>query len=508
MTIRRLRLIAFLGSLLLVAASVAVTFAALQTQRDDALVINLAGRQRMLIQRMTLEVLGTQIGANRVYREDLHDTAHAYFEVTLSALISGGQAPYADGVTVTLPPTRSPQILAQLETVRANWEEMHTAIHAVLDSDPQGPAFAEGVAAVERLSPVMLAQMDETVRLYEAEAARKVARVQSIQIGFLAAAASLLAAALVLTERWVLNPIDQLGSAARRIGKGDLDTPVSVAGPGEIDQLTRSFDDMRRNLAASREERERWAAELDGRVAARTREVISLSTIAQAANRHTEIDSLLDEVLPLLAEITAASSAWVSLLDEYGNFSLAGAHNLPPALEADDRAEMRWPGCLCQRRLLAGELTAAANILECQRLQQARGDTRGLHYHASVPLRAAARALGLLNLTTAAGYVFGDDELRLLTAVGDQLGVAIERARLHAQMKARYVAEQTVLLRLSQALLSESDPQAIMDTAVRVAAEALRVEFAAILLVDADEQSYSLRSSMGWPSEVPQQAQH
>src|SRR3972149_513325 len=60
MTIRRLRLIALLGFLLLVAASVAVTFAALQRQRDDALIINMAGRQRMLIQTMMLEVLGVQ----------------------------------------------------------------------------------------------------------------------------------------------------------------------------------------------------------------------------------------------------------------------------------------------------------------------------------------------------------------------------------------------------------------------------------------------------------------
>ena len=152
MTIRRLRLIALLGFLLLVAASVAVTFAALQRQRDDALVINMAGRQRMLIQKITLEVLGTQIGANPVYREALHDTAHAYFEATLNALISGGPAPYTDGEIVTLPSTQHPEILALLEVVLANWEEMHSAIHRA-DSAPEF-CFLGGVGEVERLSPI------------------------------------------------------------------------------------------------------------------------------------------------------------------------------------------------------------------------------------------------------------------------------------------------------------------------------------------------------------------
>ncbi len=154
-------------------------------------------------------------------------------------------------------------------------------------------------------------------------------------------------------------------------------------------------------------------------------------------SQNTEIEPLLARVLALLCETLGTSAAWVPLLDDRGrlgrrgNFRLAGAHNLPPALEANDRAEMHWSGCACQRKLLAGELMAAVNLVECQRLQRAQGDTRGLRYHASIPLRVRDRTLGLLNLTTPPDRVFGDDELRLLSAFTDQIGVALERARLH-----------------------------------------------------------------------------
>jgi len=249
------------------------------------------------------------------------------------------------------------------------------------------------------------------------------------------------------------------------------------------------------------------APKFKSRVAARTREIATLSAIAQSANRHVEIEPLLAEALPLLCETIGASAAWVSLLDERGNFRLAGAHNLPPALEAGDRAEMRWLGCTCQRKLLAGELTAAANILECQRLQQARGDTRGLRYHASIPLRARDRVLGLLSLTTFPDRVFSDDELRLLSAISAQIAIAIERAQLHEQTKAHHIEEQAALLKLSQALLGETDAQAIMDRAARAASELLDVEFAAIALIDADGQTFSARAGIGWSAEILQQAQ-
>lgn len=43
----------FVGFLLLVIGSVGATLAAAQSQQDDATLINLAGRQRMLTQRLT-----------------------------------------------------------------------------------------------------------------------------------------------------------------------------------------------------------------------------------------------------------------------------------------------------------------------------------------------------------------------------------------------------------------------------------------------------------------------
>ncbi len=486
--------------------STGTTLWTVKSQSADALVINLAGRERMLSQRVAkLALAGMQHRQDASYLAQMHSAAHEWEEI-FKALRDGGEVVY-EGRIVALPPTTDPLIRAQLERVWSLWQPFHLAAQAVVENPPGSPAFVQGLADVDALSESILTEMERAVQLYQAAASSRVAQVERIQLAFLITGALVVALGFGLIARQIIRPLERLASAAGRMAAGDLSTPVPLVAKNEIGDVAAAFEEMCQHLAASRAELERWTAELENRVAARTREIATLSAIVQAVNHHTEIKPLLAETLPLLCETVGASTAWVSLLDERGSFHLAGAHNLPPALEADDRAEMRWLGCTCQRKLLAGELTAAANILECQRLQQARGDTRGLRYHASVPLRVRDRTLGLLNLTTASGRVFSDDELRLLSAVGDQIGVAIERARLHEQVKAQRIEEQAALLKLSQALLSETDAQTIINHAVRAAAESLRVEFAAIALIDADGQTFSGRAGIGWPPEILQQAQ-
>ena len=104
--------ILFTAFVLLVVTSVGLTFWGLQTQRQDALVINLAGRQRMLAQQMTrlaLQLQGGDASASVALQE-----SKQIFQQTLSALQNGGTAPYLTDSVVSLPITRDPQTLAAL----------------------------------------------------------------------------------------------------------------------------------------------------------------------------------------------------------------------------------------------------------------------------------------------------------------------------------------------------------------------------------------------------------
>jgi GAF domain-containing protein len=77
----------------------------------------------------------------------------------------------------------------------------------------------------------------------------------------------------------------------------------------------------------------------------------------------------------------------------------------------------------------------AENILECPRLSRSVVEKEGLACHASVPLISKDKSVGVMNLASEESRPFSAEDLRLLTAIGHQVGVAIENARLSGSFK-------------------------------------------------------------------------
>jgi signal transduction histidine kinase len=61
--------------------------------------------------------------------------------------------------------------------------------------------------------------------------------------------------------------------------------------------------------------------------------------------------------------------------------------------------------------------------------------TEGLRAFISVPLQAKDKVLGVINVASHTPHHFTGSDLHLLHSIGDQLGVAIEQARLYARLK-------------------------------------------------------------------------
>jgi signal transduction histidine kinase len=88
------------------------------------------------------------------------------------------------------------------------------------------------------------------------------------------------------------------------------------------------------------------------------------------------------------------------------------------------------------------------DMRECPRLSRELVEKEGLAYHASVPLKSKDKVLGIMNVAGDArhhGHPFTDDELDLLTAIGHQIGVAIENARLYEELRDKEVLRGRLL---------------------------------------------------------------
>src|SRR5947199_4673848 len=167
------------------------------------------------------------------------------------------------------------------------------------------------------------------------------------------------------------------------------------------------------------------------------RELAVLYTIAGNLNRKVDVHEALQEVLAQVTNLLGLQTGWVWLLDQQGEPYLAAAQSLPPYLA--DHPERMTGYCLCLDTFLEGCLEGAANIdvFRCSRLKKAERDSDptswGLRFHASVPIYASATPLGVLNVASEDWRELLPEELQLLHIIVDQIGLAIQRARLSAE---------------------------------------------------------------------------
>ncbi len=169
-------------------------------------------------------------------------------------------------------------------------------------------------------------------------------------------------------------------------------------------------------------------------LARRSQELAILNAIAAALNGTLDLDEALGTALALVAELLGLETGWVFLLDEETEeFYLAAAQHLPPGL-ADDPDRLAG-SCYCLDTYLAGDMEGAANVnvVLCSRLHNLMSGTAGLAYHASIPLYARGKRVGVLNVASPDWQELSPEDLRLLHTVGDLLGMAVERTRLFAR---------------------------------------------------------------------------
>ncbi len=167
------------------------------------------------------------------------------------------------------------------------------------------------------------------------------------------------------------------------------------------------------------------------------RDLAVLYAIAGHLNRKIDVHEALQEVLARVTKLLGLQTGWVWLLNERDEPYLAAAQSLPPYLA--DHPQRMTGYCLCLDTFIEGDLEGAANIdvLRCSRLKNAEREndpsSLGLRFHASVPIYAGDTPIGVLNVASKDWRELEAETLQLLHIIGDQIGLAIQRARLSAE---------------------------------------------------------------------------
>ena len=232
----------------------------------------------------------------------------------------------------------------------------------------------------------------------------------------------------------IVNPVVQLTTASEAIRSGNLQQRVPVRGGGEVARLAKSFNVMADALARSQGEIE----EVNKQLVRRNTGLSVLNVVSQAVNQSLDLQDILDCALEEMWRVLNVKVGWVLLKADDGRLKLAAAKGFSEA-SPPDVVEQIPEQCACRQTLAEGTSHIVDGSPICLRggLEVLRRE--GLGCHASVPLRAKEKVLGIMNLAYPTGQRFAEDDIQLLDSAGRQIGMAVENARLYEDLRRKGV---------------------------------------------------------------------
>ena len=141
----------------------------LEKNSYDSKTVNLAGKQRMLTQKMVKETLGLVQGSTSA---DALKGTSTLFDKTLKGLISGDS-------DLGLPAMAEGAILAQLTSVQALWKDFSGNVNTVLRLAPETNT---ALAYINGHNVELLKEMNKGVGMYEKQSKEKVATLSMISM--------------------------------------------------------------------------------------------------------------------------------------------------------------------------------------------------------------------------------------------------------------------------------------------------------------------------------------
>lgn len=254
---------------------------------SDASVINVAGRQRMLSQRMTKEAL--IIAAPNSTIEDVNNlkVTRALFEVSHDALRYGNQS-------MGIPATTNSKAISQWVTVDTIWQDFRSDIIAIEDSE--GAPLQEDIEDVIEDSVPILVELNLLVSIFEEDASARntltlwTSLISPIFVPIISIVS------VFLLNRNLSRPITQVAQLSNAIASGDLTADiVATVRRDEIGILLTSFATMVERLSGII----RISQEISSNVASSSEELASTTE---------EVNALSEEIAATIQQISRGAS--------------------------------------------------------------------------------------------------------------------------------------------------------------------------------------------------------
>jgi phosphoserine phosphatase RsbU/P len=225
--------------------------------------------------------------------------------------------------------------------------------------------------------------------------------------------AGLMAASAFIVESMEL----EAGKAFASLFPGLPAFTVAVAVPILITQLAVFFKSL-------------FTLPTAGAIDRRNMEVSSLANFARLLTQSFDIEDLIDTAIAVTCDVTGGTAAWIEIVRDSNNDILFGSTPRIPTQIAHRLMEMH----------VANGTVLAQAARQRQRIEVAHtkdvawpngnGELKQVRSVAAAPLRLGSNLIGTIYVAKEKAHAFDREDTAILSAVADQIALAIEQSRL------------------------------------------------------------------------------
>ncbi|TQF35352.1 ATPase [Bradyrhizobium sp. UNPF46] len=326
--------------------------------------------------------------------------------------------------------------LAQVHAAQAAGGTMPDALEEARNI--QGQKVLTASAPIEPLHWTMFVELP-----VEEAYASLYASLQRLAIVLLAASIFAVLAGIFLARRMV-GPIQALRSGAERMGGGDFSQRISIKTGDELEGLADQFNDMGARLQESyadlEQKVERRTTELRESLEQQTATAEVLSVISSSPG---DLAPVFDAMLDKAMQLCDADFGVLNTFD--GHFHTAATRGLSPAYEQYRRSQpLRYGPATAPARLLEGaDFVEITDLLHSEPYRNGEPNRRalvdlgGARCLLAVPLKKDDRVVGNVMIFRQEDRSFSQKQVKLLQQFASQAVIAIENARLLAELRKR-----------------------------------------------------------------------
>lgn len=283
--------------------------------------------------------------------------------------------------------------------------------------------------------------------------------------------------------------------------KGALETAIRLQGevigklnlepsrPGEWSEEEKEILEAVADEVAGALEQVRLMDEVQHRAA----QLQAAAEIARESTSVLNLDTLLTRTVDLIRERIGFRAVSIVLLGGEGGLKVVAADESraapvahAAASELDDLTSL-----LLSRIQQSGKPELMADVAATP-----RGDQLGRGSVLGVPLRIGQRVIGMLRVQHDLAHAFAAEDVAVFEIIADQLAVAVQNARLFEETLRRAEREQAVV-EISGRIRGSSDPEAMLQTALREVRAALGARRARVVRHDADAPAIEIAPGEG-----------